>query len=69
MVVSRQKCLLMHLSTTITPPVGTHNRVLVYKQPMNDNMVKRSCNNIKHVFIGAVMIVENVHISPHDYII
>lgn len=31
----------------LTPPVGTHNHLkLVYKQTMNNNMVKKnSCNN------------------------
>lgn len=28
--ISIYKCLLMHLSATVTPPVGTHEWMLVY---------------------------------------
>lgn len=41
---------------TITPPVDTQKCLLLYKQIMNDNIVKHSCNNIKHVFTGEGII-------------
>ncbi len=51
------KCLFMYLST----PLDTHIWRLLYKQIMNDNTVKHSCNNIKYVFIGEVIIADIVH--------
>ena len=39
----------MYLSTTRKPPVATHKWKLVYKQAINDNIVKHSCNRIKEL--------------------
>lgn len=50
----------MYVSTTITPPVVTHKWKLLYRQMMNDKIVKYSCsNNIKYFFRGDVLIVKD----------
>lgn len=41
-VVSGFKCLLMYLPATLTPSVGIHKWRQLYKQMINDNIVKES---------------------------
>ncbi len=53
-VVSRYKCLLQYLSTSRSPPVDAHKWMLVYKQIMNENVLKHRCNNIKYVLIEVI---------------
>ncbi len=45
----------MNLSATVTPPVGTHKWRLVYKQLINENIVKHRRNNIKYIFIEVII--------------
>lgn len=48
----------MYLSVTIIPPEDTHNRRLMYKQIINDNIPEHSFNNIKFVFIAERITTE-----------
>lgn len=57
-------CLLMYLSTTVTP-VGMHEWRLVSKQIMYDNMVKYSFNNIKYV-LREVLIANKYCCNPFN---
>lgn len=45
-------CLFMYFPTAIAPPVGSCKWKLLYKQMMNDNVVKHCCNNTNHAFRG-----------------
>lgn len=61
MYVSRYMCLLMYLSTTRTPPVGTNKWRLLYELIIKEKIVKHRCNNMNHVFIEEVIIVEKYY--------
>lgn len=44
----------MYLSATITSLLETHAWRLLYKQIIDDHVVKHRCDDIKYVFIGEI---------------
>ncbi len=56
LLVSRYKCLLSYLSTTVTLLVDTYKWRLLCQQIINDNIIKHS-NDVKYVLRGEVIIV------------
>lgn len=46
---------------TVSPPVDRQSCCPTYKQIINDNIVKHSCNNLQYVDIEVMIVINTVH--------